>query len=338
MFHKSLIVRRSSLKGTVNTRLPLGMCHTGVYRFSFNGKEKLDEINGAGNDLDFGARIYDTRLGRWFSIDPAAIQYPMHSNYSFAACNPIRYYDKDGKFLGTLIGAAIGGITAAARGESVKAGIISGAVAGAVWDLAIGAIVVSGGTATPVVLTAAGVMSGMAGDLVYQGMTKGWAKIDGNQNVMSGAIGGATGGLLGSVAPKLARWLSGGKAQVLIEPLQLSPIKYGGKYSWSTEVKGYSNVEKHFEKRLQDGYNFKDADEMIRYGEDFFKRQGENIQEFISKEGYLHRIDTKTQEYGVISSEGIVETVMKVTPKPNSNYKNAEEYLKVQLDKHGANE
>jgi len=29
----------------------------GKYRFGFNGKEKIDKINGAGNDLDFGARV-----------------------------------------------------------------------------------------------------------------------------------------------------------------------------------------------------------------------------------------------------------------------------------------
>ncbi|WP_414524061.1 hypothetical protein, partial [Umezakia ovalisporum] len=38
------------------------------YRFSFNGKKKVDEINGSGNTLDFGARIYDGRLGRFLSV------------------------------------------------------------------------------------------------------------------------------------------------------------------------------------------------------------------------------------------------------------------------------
>ena len=41
------------------------------YRFGFNGKENDNEVKGAGNSLDFGARIYDSRLGRWLSCDPS---------------------------------------------------------------------------------------------------------------------------------------------------------------------------------------------------------------------------------------------------------------------------
>ncbi|MEI6765621.1 MAG: hypothetical protein WCM76_08265 [Bacteroidota bacterium] len=38
------------------------------YRFGFNGQEKDDEITGVtGSDYDFGARIYDARVGRWMS-------------------------------------------------------------------------------------------------------------------------------------------------------------------------------------------------------------------------------------------------------------------------------
>jgi len=47
-----------------------GFGRTDVYRFDFSGKEKLDEINGHGNDLDFGAREYDGRLGRRWKIEP----------------------------------------------------------------------------------------------------------------------------------------------------------------------------------------------------------------------------------------------------------------------------
>jgi RHS repeat-associated protein len=68
-----------------------------VYRFAFNGKEKIDEINGAGNDYDFGARIYDARLGRWFSRDPKSDFYPELSPYSYAMLNPIFMIDDGGK-------------------------------------------------------------------------------------------------------------------------------------------------------------------------------------------------------------------------------------------------
>ena len=39
------------------------------YRYGFNGKENEDEIAGNNNAIDFGARLYDSRLGRWFSCD-----------------------------------------------------------------------------------------------------------------------------------------------------------------------------------------------------------------------------------------------------------------------------
>jgi RHS repeat-associated protein len=67
------------------------------YRFGFNGQEKDNEIKGSGNSLDFGARIYDSRLGRWLSLDPLQEKYPSLSPYNFTANNPILYTDPDGK-------------------------------------------------------------------------------------------------------------------------------------------------------------------------------------------------------------------------------------------------
>ncbi|MCB9256351.1 MAG: hypothetical protein H6579_04405 [Chitinophagales bacterium] len=66
------------------------------YRYGFNGMEKDGEAwsGSDGNQLDFGARIYDCRLGRWFAVD----QLPkgMQSNYVFARDNPIIFIDPDG--------------------------------------------------------------------------------------------------------------------------------------------------------------------------------------------------------------------------------------------------
>jgi RHS repeat-associated protein len=66
---------------------------TDKYRFGFNGKEKDDETYGEGNEMDFGARIYDGRLGRFFKTDPLECKYAWQSSYSFAANNPIRFID-----------------------------------------------------------------------------------------------------------------------------------------------------------------------------------------------------------------------------------------------------
>lgn len=67
------------------------------YRFGFNGKEKDNEVKGIGNSLDFGARIYDSRIGKWLSEDPEVATYPQVSSYNYVLNNPINYVDKDGK-------------------------------------------------------------------------------------------------------------------------------------------------------------------------------------------------------------------------------------------------
>ncbi|MCX6232913.1 MAG: RHS repeat-associated core domain-containing protein [Bacteroidetes bacterium] len=72
---------------------------TGAYRFGFNGKEKDDEVKGTGNSLDFGARIYDPRIGRWLSVDPKDDEYISYSPYNFSLCNPIANNDPNGKWV-----------------------------------------------------------------------------------------------------------------------------------------------------------------------------------------------------------------------------------------------
>jgi len=80
------------------------------YRFGFNGKERDDDVKGNNNSLDYGARIYDSRVGRWLSLDPLYNQYPWNSPYISFSNNPISridptglgdYYAKDGSHLGS---------------------------------------------------------------------------------------------------------------------------------------------------------------------------------------------------------------------------------------------
>jgi RHS repeat-associated protein len=64
------------------------------YRFGFNGKEK-DNSTGESN-IDFGARIYDGKLGRWLSVDLEEAVYPSYTTYNFVLNCPIFYIDPDG--------------------------------------------------------------------------------------------------------------------------------------------------------------------------------------------------------------------------------------------------
>ena len=65
------------------------------YKFGFNGKEK-DTDFGKGA-IDFGARIYDSRIGRWQAVDPLAEKHPGMSPYATMNNNPILYRDPDGR-------------------------------------------------------------------------------------------------------------------------------------------------------------------------------------------------------------------------------------------------
>ena len=71
---------------------------TNDYRYGFNGMEKDDEIKGTNNSYDFGARMYDPRIGRWLKTDLYEPATPELSPYRFAANNPIKYSDGDGNF------------------------------------------------------------------------------------------------------------------------------------------------------------------------------------------------------------------------------------------------
>lgn len=67
------------------------------YRYGFNGKENDNEVMGEGNWQDYGARMYNPRIGRFFSVDPKTKLYPMLSTYQFASNTPIQAVDLDGK-------------------------------------------------------------------------------------------------------------------------------------------------------------------------------------------------------------------------------------------------
>ena len=62
--------------------------------------------NGNLNYLDYGARMYDSNIGRWMVQDPLSEKYYAYSQYSFSGNNPILNIDSDGKVWDTFIDAA----------------------------------------------------------------------------------------------------------------------------------------------------------------------------------------------------------------------------------------
>jgi RHS repeat-associated protein len=77
---------------------PFGMAMPGrstdaKHRYGFNGKE-TDPETGLN---DFGARLYDSRLGRWLAVDPLFKKYAAFSPYVGIGNNPLIFVDIDGR-------------------------------------------------------------------------------------------------------------------------------------------------------------------------------------------------------------------------------------------------
>jgi RHS repeat-associated protein len=70
---------------------------TATYLYGFNGKQEDSEIKGEGNSYDFGARMYDPRVGRWLSGDPKESKFPALSPYVFVYNSPVYFIDPNGE-------------------------------------------------------------------------------------------------------------------------------------------------------------------------------------------------------------------------------------------------
>ncbi|RYZ77736.1 MAG: hypothetical protein EOP04_30835 [Proteobacteria bacterium] len=66
------------------------------YRYGFNGKENDNDVKGEGYQIDYGERIYDPRLGRFYSVDPMYKDFPELTTYQYGSNNPIFNIDLDG--------------------------------------------------------------------------------------------------------------------------------------------------------------------------------------------------------------------------------------------------
>ncbi|RZK67387.1 MAG: hypothetical protein EOO85_25600 [Pedobacter sp.] len=65
-------------------------------RFGYNGQEKDNEVRGTGNSYAYEYRMYDSRIGRFLSVDPLTQRYPYYTPYQFAGNTPIMAIDLEG--------------------------------------------------------------------------------------------------------------------------------------------------------------------------------------------------------------------------------------------------
>lgn len=78
--------------------LPGRNASSGDYRYGFQGQEMDNEVkNITGSSYDFGARMQDPRIGRWWSSDPKEGKYPGWSPYHFGFNSPITTIDPNGE-------------------------------------------------------------------------------------------------------------------------------------------------------------------------------------------------------------------------------------------------
>ena len=69
----------------------------GGYRYFFNGQKADNEVLGDMALHAFEYRMHDTRIGRFWSVDPMASKYPSLSPYVYCANNPVKLVDPNGE-------------------------------------------------------------------------------------------------------------------------------------------------------------------------------------------------------------------------------------------------
>ena len=107
------------------------------YRFGFNGMEKDNEAKGLGNSLDFGARIYDSRLGRFLSLDPDRVKYPNQSPFIVSDNSPIYGIDEEGKGWGYATLKFLAQQSKSTVGVTVSGGVQLGVATSAAAGIAV---------------------------------------------------------------------------------------------------------------------------------------------------------------------------------------------------------
>lgn len=88
--------------GMVIPNLSTSAIGKGENRYKYNGKELQSREFSDGSGLeweDYGARMYDAQIGRFFKKDRFAELYFSLSNYQYTANNPINFTDENGDYI-----------------------------------------------------------------------------------------------------------------------------------------------------------------------------------------------------------------------------------------------
>lgn len=67
----------------------------GSVKYLYNGKEQQQDLGL--DSYDYGARMYNAQIGRWFQPDPLSEKYFGVTPYNYTLNNPISLFDPDGR-------------------------------------------------------------------------------------------------------------------------------------------------------------------------------------------------------------------------------------------------
>jgi RHS repeat-associated protein len=134
-------IREAAVVSQTADYMPFGVEHFGntysldslnKQNFTYSNKEKQDDF-GISSSY-FGARNYNSTIGRFLSVDPLASEMPEWSPYTFEFNNPLRYLDPDGRKPVDIIikgyerQAAFSGLQASVQGQLALSMSASGKV------------------------------------------------------------------------------------------------------------------------------------------------------------------------------------------------------------------
>ncbi|MCU0323591.1 MAG: hypothetical protein MUE72_14340, partial [Chitinophagaceae bacterium] len=183
-------------------------------RYTWQGKEDLEADNLEGWS-DFGWRIEDRTLGRWFTPDPED-QFQNMTTYGYCANNPVSHIDPDGRIVPILIpviaGIVGGGLNLASNwskinGDPLKAlgYFASGAVGGVVSlsnPLAGGAITSTSNAAIDIVSGNVPQIKNFGDVVKYVGQEAAWG-------TATSLVGSQVGKVIGPQIAKLGKSVGG---------------------------------------------------------------------------------------------------------------------------------